>query len=154
IHSSNLYYHRFQGPLAKKLAEVSGLQRSFFANSGTEAMEGALKMVRAHGKKITAEKFEILSLENSFHGRTLGALSITGQPKYRRDFEPLLPGAKFIPQGDIAALESAVSDRTAGIVIEWIQGEGGIFPISAEYGRKARELADRHNALLLFDEIQ
>ena len=79
IHSSNLYYHRFQGPLAKRLAEVSGLKRSFFANSGTEAMEGALKMVRAHGSKINQKKFEILSLENSFHGRTLGALSITGQ---------------------------------------------------------------------------
>ncbi len=154
IHSSNLYYHRFQGALAKKLAEVSGLQRSFFANSGTEAMEGALKMVRAHGTKINAEKFEILSLENSFHGRTLGALSITGQPKYRRDFEPLLPGVRFLPYNDVAALEHAFSERTAGIVIEWIQGEGGIFPISKEYGRKARELADRYNALLVFDEIQ
>jgi acetylornithine/N-succinyldiaminopimelate aminotransferase len=154
IHSSNLYYHRYQGPLAKKLAEVSGLQRSFFCNSGTEAMEGALKMARAHGNKIGPDKFEILSIENSFHGRTLGALSVTGQPKYRHDFEPLLTGVKFLPQNDIAALESAFSQRTAGIVIEWIQGEGGIFPISADYGRKARELADRYNALLIFDEIQ
>src|SRR5579864_945960 len=154
IHSSNLYYHRYQGPLARKLAEVSGLQRSFFCNSGTEAMEGALKMARAHGNKIGPDKFEILSIENSFHGRTLGALSVTGQPKYRHDFEPLLPCIKFLPQNDIAALESAFSQRTAGIVIEWIQGEGGIFPISAEYGRKARELADRYDAFLIFDEIQ
>src|SRR5437016_5398658 len=110
IHSSNLYYHRYQGLLAKKLAEVSGLERSFFANSGTEAMEGALKMVRAHGHKISPEKFEILSLENSFHGRTLGALSVTGQPKYRKDFEPLLAGVTFLPQGDIAALENAASE--------------------------------------------
>jgi predicted acetylornithine/succinylornithine family transaminase len=154
IHSSNLYYHRYQGPLAKKLAEVSGLRRSFFANSGTEAMEGALKMVRAHGNKISREKIEILSLENSFHGRTFGALSITGQPKYRHDFEPLLPGMKFLPHNDVAALERAFNERTAGIVIEWIQGEGGIFPISDEYGRKARELADRYDALLVFDEIQ
>src|SRR5438105_3666576 len=155
IHCSNLYYHEFQGPLAKKLAAISGLERSFFCNSGTEAMEGALKMVRAHGNRIDAgKKIEIISIDNSFHGRTLGALSITGQAKYRKDFEPLLDGAKFIPQGDAAALESAVSDRTAGIVIEWIQGEGGIFPISTEYGRKARELADRHDALLIFDEIQ
>ena len=154
IHSSNLYYHRFQGALAKRLAEVSGLQRTFFCNSGTEAMEGALKMVRAHGGKVSAEKFEILSLENSFHGRTMGALSITGQPKYRRDFEPLLPGVKFLPHNDVAALEQACNERTAGIVMEWIQGEGGIFPISEEYGRKARELADRYNALLVFDEIQ
>ncbi len=154
IHSSNLYYHRYQGVLAKKLAEVSGLKRSFFCNSGTEAMEGALKMARAHGNKISPDKFEILSIENSFHGRTLGALSVTGQPKYRHDFEPLLPGVKFLPQNDIAALESAFSQSTAGIVIEWIQGEGGIFPISDDYGRKARELADRYNALLIFDEIQ
>jgi predicted acetylornithine/succinylornithine family transaminase len=154
IHCSNLYYHEYQGALAKKLAEISGLQRSFFCNSGTEAMEGALKMVRAHGNKISPEKIEILSMENSFHGRTLGALSVTGQPKYRKDFEPLLEGVKFLPQGDIAALENAVTERTAGIIVEWIQGEGGIFPISAEYARKARELADRHNALLVFDEIQ
>ena len=154
IHSSNLYYHRDQGALAKKLAEVSGLKRSFFCNSGTEAMEGALKMARAHGNKLSPDKFEILSIDNSFHGRPLGALSVTGQPKYRHDFEPLLPGVKFLPQNDIAALESAFSQRTEGIVIEWIQGEGGIFPISDEYGRKARELADRYNALLIFDEIQ
>ena len=154
IHCSNLYYHEFQGPLAKKLAQVSGLQRTFFCNSGTEAMEGALKMVRAHGNKIDPAKIEIVSVDNSFHGRTLGALSITGQPKYRKDFEPLLAGVRFVPQGDAAALESAVNERTAGIVIEWTQGEGGIFPISTEYARKARELADRHNALLVFDEIQ
>ncbi len=154
IHSSNLYYHRFQGALARRLAQVSGLKRSFFANSGTEAMEGALKMVRAHGNKISSEKTQILSLENSFHGRTLGALSVTGQPKYRHDFEPLIPGVTFLPQNDVAALERAFSQRTAGIAIEWIQGEGGIFPVSDEYGRKARELADRYDALLVFDEIQ
>src|SRR5689334_9117145 len=154
IHCSNLYYHEYQGALAKKLAEVSGLQRTFFCNSGTEAMEGALKMVRAHGNKTNREKIEILTLENSFHGRTLGALSVTGQAKYRKDFEPLLEGVKFLPPGDIAALEGAVSERTAGIILEWIQGEGGIFPISDEYARKARELADRHDALLVFDEIQ
>lgn len=154
IHSSNLYFHEYQGPLAKKLAEISGLRRSFFTNSGTEAIEGALKMARAHGNRIGREKFEILSLENSFHGRTLGALSITGQAKYRHDFEPLLPGVKFLPLNDIEALEQAVSDRTAGIVLEWIQGEGGIWPISHEYARRARELADRHDALLIFDEIQ
>jgi predicted acetylornithine/succinylornithine family transaminase len=154
IHSSNLYYHRFQGALARRLAQTSGLQRSFFANSGTEAMEGALKMVRAHGNKISPDKTQILSLENSFHGRTLGALSVTGQPKYRRDFEPLIPGVTFLQQNDVVALERAFSERTAGIVIEWIQGEGGIFPVSDEYGRKARELADRYDALLVFDEIQ
>jgi len=154
IHSSNLYYHLYQGPLAKRLVEISGLRRAFFCNSGTEAMEGALKMIRSHGRKISAGKFEIIALENSFHGRTLGALSITGQAKYRQDFMPLLPGVKFVPPNDVAALEAAVSERTAGIVLEFIQGEGGIYPLSVEYARKARQLASRVNALLVFDEIQ
>src|SRR5205814_7601622 len=146
IHCSNLYYHEYQGALAKKLAEVSGLQRTFFCNSGTEAMEGALKMVRAHGNKINPEKIEILSMENSFHGRTLGALSVTGQPKYRKDFEPLIPGVRFVKPNDVAALEQAVGPNTAGIVMEWIQGEGGIVPLTHEFTQKARELADRHDA--------
>lgn len=154
IHCSNLYYHEYQGPLAKKLAEISGLERSFFCNSGTEAMEGALKMVRSHGGKVSPNKIEIISLDNSFHGRTLGALSITGQAKYRKDFEPLLPGVRFVPRNDIAALEQAFSERTAGIVLEWVQGEGGIYPLTVEYARRARDLADQHNALLVFDEIQ
>jgi predicted acetylornithine/succinylornithine family transaminase len=154
IHTSNLYYNQFQGPLAKRLAEISGLQRTFFANTGTEAMEGALKMVHAHGRAIHPEKYEIISLENSFHGRTLGALSITGQPKYRTDFEPLIPGIKFVPVNDIAALDAAFTERTAGIVLEMIQGEGGIYPLTHQFVAKARELADRHNALLVADEIQ
>jgi acetylornithine/N-succinyldiaminopimelate aminotransferase len=154
IHSSNLYYHEYQGPLAERIAKVSGLKRSFFCNSGTEAMEGALKMVRAHGHKRAADKFEIISLDNSFHGRTMGALSVTGQPKYRKDFEPLIPGVRFVTGNDFDQLEAAFSERTAGIVIEWIQGEGGIFPISVKYATRARELADRYDALLVFDEIQ
>lgn len=154
IHCSNLYYHEYQGPLAKRLAVASGLQRSFFANSGTEAMEGALKMVRAHGNRISAEKIEIISLENSFHGRTLGALSVTGQPKYRKDFEPLLAGVKFVPPNDEAALRAAFTNRTAGIIMEGIQGEAGIYPISQSFTALARELANRHDALLVFDEIQ
>ncbi len=154
IHTSNLYYNLYQGPLAKRLAEISGLQRTFFANTGTEAMEGALKMVHAHGRAIHPEKYEILSLENSFHGRTLGALSITGQAKYREPFEPLIPGVKFIPVNDLAALEAAFGERTAGIVLEMIQGEGGIYPLTHEFVAKARELADRYNALLVADEIQ
>jgi predicted acetylornithine/succinylornithine family transaminase len=154
VHCSNLYYNQYQGPLAKRLAEISGLQRTFFANSGAEAMEGALKMVRAHGHAIHPEKFEIVALENSFHGRTLGALSVTGQPKYRADFEPLLPGVKFVPPNDAAALEAAFSERTAGMVLEMIQGEGGICPLTQEYVLQARQLADRYDALLVADEIQ
>jgi acetylornithine/N-succinyldiaminopimelate aminotransferase len=154
LHTSNLYYHEYQGRLAKRIVEISGLQRVFFCNSGTEAMEGALKMMRAHGRKINTEKFEIVSLENSFHGRSLGALSVTGQEKYRRDFEPLLPGVRFVPANDLTALRQVVNDRTAGIVIEAIQGEGGIYAMGIEYLRAARELADRYDALLTFDEIQ
>jgi acetylornithine/N-succinyldiaminopimelate aminotransferase len=154
IHSSNLYYHQYQGPLAKRLAAMSGLARCFFSNSGTEAMEGALKMVHSHGHAISSEKYQVIALENGFHGRTFGALSITGQPKYRKDFEPLVPGAVFVPINDTAALEAAFSERTAGIVLEMIQGEGGINPLTPEFAARARELADRHNALLVADETQ
>ena len=154
IHSSNLYYHEYQGPLAQRLVEISGLARAFFSNSGTEAVEGALKMIRGHGTRISPDKYEVVSLENSFHGRTLGALSITGQAKYRKDYEPLLAGVKFVPANDISALASAVSPRTAGIVLEWIQGEGGVYPLSEQFVRRARGLADQHDALLVSDEIQ
>jgi predicted acetylornithine/succinylornithine family transaminase len=154
IHSSNLYYHQYQGPLAKRLVEMSGLKRSFFCNTGTESVEGALKMAKAHGRAIDPAKSEIISLDNSFHGRTLGALSVTGQAKYRQDFEPLVPGVRFVPINDIAALEAAFSERTAGMIVELIQGEGGIYPLTHEYAAKARELADRYNALLIADETQ
>ncbi|MDE3164329.1 MAG: aspartate aminotransferase family protein [Acidobacteriota bacterium] len=154
IHTSNLYYTRFQGQLAERLARMSGLQRSFFCNSGTEAMEGALKMIHSHGRAVSTEKYEVIALENSFHGRSMGALSITGQPKYRQDFEPLVPGARFVQANDIAGLEAAFTDRTAGVVLEMIQGEGGIYPITHEFAAKARELADRYNALLVADETQ
>ena len=154
IHTSNLYFHEYQGRLAERLARASGLARTFFCNSGAESMEGALKMIRAHGRKIDPAKYEVVALDNSFHGRTFGALSITGQAKYRKDFEPLLPGARFTPINDIAALEQSVSGRTAGIVLELIQGEGGINPVTEAFARKARELADRHDALLVFDETQ
>lgn len=154
IHSSNLYYHPYQGPLAQRLARMSGLQRAFFANTGTEAVEGALKMARAHGHSLDADKYEIVSLDNSFHGRTLGALSVTGQPKYRADFEPLLPGVKFVPLNDMGALEAAVTGRTAAIILEMIQGEGGIYPLTQEFAARARELAERNNALLIADETQ
>jgi acetylornithine/N-succinyldiaminopimelate aminotransferase len=154
IHTSNLYYHEYTGPLAERFCRLSGLDRAFFCNSGTEAIEGALKMAKAHGHKISPDKFELVALDNSFHGRTIGALSITGQENYRRDFEPLIPGVHFVMRNDCTALEQIVGGRTAAIVLELVQGEGGIFPLTGEYVRKARELADRHNALLIFDEIQ
>lgn len=154
IHCSNLYYHEYQGLLAKRICEASGLQRVFFSNSGTESVEGAIKMMRSHGHRINPDKYEIIALENSFHGRSTGALAVTGQPKYRKDFEPLLPGVKFVPVRDDHALEAAFSDRTAGVILEVIQGEGGVYPICLRMLRKARQLCDRHDALLTFDEIQ
>src|SRR5260370_19954046 len=123
LHTSNLYYHEYQGRLAERLAKISGLQRTFFCNSGAESMEGAMKMMRAHGRRIDPGKFEIIALHNSFHGRTLGALSITGQEKYRKDFEPLLAGAKFVPANDIAALDQVFSEKTSRIVLERVQAE-------------------------------
>ena len=154
IHTSNLYYHEFQGRLAKKLAETSGLQRSFFCNSGTEATEGAMKMLRAHGTAISPDKFEIIALENSFHGRTLGALSITGQHKYRKPFGPLLPGVRFVENNDLDALEGVFNENTCGILVEGIQGEGGIYPVSREFVQRSRELCDKYDALYVADEIQ
>jgi acetylornithine/succinyldiaminopimelate/putrescine aminotransferase len=133
---------------------MSGLARAFFCNTGTEAVEGALKMARSHGHGIDPEKFEIIALENSFHGRSMGALSVTGQPKYRKDFEPLMPGVKFVTANDIAGLEAAVNGRTAGIIMELIQGEGGIHPLTHDFVAAARRLADQHNALLIADETQ
>lgn len=154
IHTSNLYYHAYQGRLAKRLVETSGLDRAFFCNSGAEAIEAALKMARSYGRKISPEKFELIALHNSFHGRTLGALSITGQPKYREPFEPLLPGVRFVERNDLAALEAAFSERTCGVVMEGIQGEGGIFPISEAFLRRARELATHYDALFVLDGVQ
>ena len=154
IHSSNLYYHEYQGALAKRLAEMSGLHRSFFCNSGAEAMEGGLKMIRAHGTAISPEKHEIVALEGSFHGRTFGAISVTGQDKMKKAFEPVVPGVKFVAANDAEALTVAVNGNTAGIVMEVIQGEGGIRKLDDEFVRLARELADRNDALLLLDEIQ
>ena len=154
IHCSNLYYNEYQGKLAERICRVSHLDRAFFCNSGAEAMEGAIKMIRSHGRAIDPEKYEIVALENSFHGRTMGAISVTGQPKYRKDFEPLLPGVRFVPVRDEAALAAAVTERTAGIILEVIQGEGGVYPICERMLRAARAAADRANALLVFDEIQ
>jgi acetylornithine/N-succinyldiaminopimelate aminotransferase len=154
IHTSNLYYHEYQGRLAKRLIEMTGLQRVFFSNTGTESVELALKMIHSHGRAIHPDKYEILALNNSFHGRTMGALSVTGQAKYRADFEPLIPGVKFIDANDLEALENAFDNRTAGMILELIQGEGGIHPLTPEFAAKARELADQHNALLVADETQ
>ncbi len=155
IHCSNLFYHAFQGQLAERLCRVSGMSRVFFTNSGTEAIEAALKIARAYGHiQGGPEKSRILSLRNSFHGRTYGALSITAQEKYQAPFRPLLPDVDVVQELTAGALEAAFSDRVCAMVLEPIQGEGGIVPIQASFLKAARELCDRHQALLVFDEIQ
>jgi len=154
IHCSNLYYHPYQGALAKRLAEISGLERTFFSNSGAESVELALKICKAYGQTKSKDKFEIVALNESFAGRTLGAISVTGQAKYREPYEPLIPGVKFIDPNDVEALKASVSDKTCAILFEPLMGEGGIVSMSREFARTARELADKHDALLVFDEIQ
>ena len=155
IHVSNLYYHEYQGPLAEKLCKLSGLNRAFFSNSGTEAIEGSIKLARLAGHRAGGDaKSKLVALEGSYHGRTFGALSLTGQDKHRKGFEPLLEDVTFVKQNDIEGLRAAVNDNTCAIVLEPIFGEGGIFECSVEFLRESRALADQHRAALIFDEIQ
>jgi predicted acetylornithine/succinylornithine family transaminase len=155
IHVSNLYYHEYQGPLAEKLCKLSGLNRAFFSNSGTEAIEGSIKLARLAGHRAGGDaKSRLVALEGSYHGRTFGALSLTGQDKHRKGFEPLLEDVTFVKQNDIEGLRAAVNDNTCAIVLEPIFGEGGIFECSVEFLGESRALADRHRAALIFDEIQ
>lgn len=155
LHVSNLYYHQYQGPLAEKLCTLSGLNRAFFSNSGTEAIEGSIKLARLAGHRAGGEaKCRLVALEGSYHGRTFGALSLTGQDKHRKGFEPMLEGVTFVKQNDIESLRSAVNDDTCAIVLEPIFGEGGIYECTPEFLQECRSLADRHRAALIFDEIQ
>ncbi|MFN0083882.1 MAG: acetylornithine/succinylornithine family transaminase [Blastocatellia bacterium] len=159
LHTSNLYYHPYQGQLAERLAKASGMERVFFANSGTESVEGALKLARAWQKKHgRPEKVEFVALTNSFHGRTMGALSITAQEKYRKPFEPLVPGVHFLDpsacEEDFAAARAAISERTAAVIIETIQGESGVRPVNDPFLRAVREACDRTDTLLILDEVQ
>ncbi len=156
VHVSNLFHNPFQGPLAAKLAKWSHMDRAFFTNSGSEAIEGALKLARiaARQKSGGEGKTRVLALENSFHGRTFGALSITHTMKYREPFMPLVPGAEFVRFNDVADLEAKFTGDICAIVIEPLQGEGGIFPVSDTFWKRARELATQHGAALIADEIQ
>ena len=158
-HVSNLFHNPYQAPLAHKLAQWSGLDRTFFCNSGSEAVEGALKLARAyaHAKAAasgSAPKTRILALENSFHGRTMGALSITHTPKYREPFTPLIPGIEFVRFNEVADLDAKFDDTVCAFVIEPIQGEGGVYLVSDEFWERARLLTADHGAALIADEIQ
>ncbi|MEA2570583.1 MAG: acetylornithine/N-succinyldiaminopimelate aminotransferase [Acidobacteriota bacterium] len=150
LHVSNLFYHPAQGLLAERLVRASGLSRAFFCNSGTEANEAALKFARL----ANPNRPEVVALQESFHGRTLGSLSLTGHEAYRTPFAPLVPGVHFVEPNDVAALEAVVTKETCAIFLEPVMGEGGIVPLSDEYLAAARRIADRTGALLIFDEIQ
>lgn len=155
MHVSNLYLTEPQARLARRLVELSDHERVFFCNSGAEANEAAIKLARKRAKRIGGHgKVEIVTAVNSFHGRTIATVTATGQPRYQKGFEPLPGGFSYVPFNDIAALRAAVDKNTAAILLEPIQGESGIIPATPEYLRTARELADAHDALLVFDEVQ
>jgi len=158
IHVSNLFFHEYQAALAKRLTRISGLQRAFFCNSGTEAWEGALKLARsyarAQNKNGHAPKWRLIALDNSFHGRTFGSLTTTGQAKYRDPFAPLLPGVSFVGFNDADELKRQFDGSVCAICMETIQGEGGIRPVSREFLQLARKLSQSSGALLILDEIQ
>jgi acetylornithine aminotransferase/acetylornithine/N-succinyldiaminopimelate aminotransferase len=155
IHTSNLYYHGLQGQVASRLASLSDLPRAFFCNSGTEAIEGCLKFARRYWHTSgDGARTGLVALEHAFHGRTMGSLSVTWDDHYRAPFAPLLPGVAWVPAGDPAALAAAVSGSTTAIVIEAIQGEGGVRPLSPEFAAAIRDAQQRTGALLIADEVQ
>lgn len=155
LHCSNLYHHEAQGLLARELVRLSGMDRAFFCNSGAEANEAAIKLARRYAKtKVDPGRYEIITAKNSFHGRTLATVTATGQPKYHSGFEPLPAGFVYVPLNDVAALRAAINDATCAIMLEPIQGEGGVQPCTAEYLQAVRELCDEHGLLLILDEVQ
>ncbi len=160
IHFSNLYHHPFQGPLAEKLSQWSGMDHVFFSNSGSEAIEGALKLARLYGRSADeapnapAKKYRVLAMTNSFHGRTMGAVSATSTEKYRLPFAPLVPGIEFVRFNDVHDLESKFDDTVCAVPLEPIQGEGGIHSVSEAFWNRARALTAENGAVLIADEIQ
>jgi acetylornithine/N-succinyldiaminopimelate aminotransferase len=155
IQTSNLYYHPLQGRLAARLAALSGLQRTFFCNSGAEAVEACLKFARRYWfSQGVRNRTQFVALQDGFSGRTLGALSVTANPSYREPFEPLIPGVTFVSPEDPSSLEAAVTEHTAAIVAEPIQGEGGVRPLSAEFAAALERACARTGTLLIADEVQ
>ncbi len=154
IHVSNLYINERQVELAEQLYNVSGGMRSFFSNSGAEADEGAIKLARKYGRVNRGGAYGIISMERSFHGRTLATTAATGQKKYQDTWQPLPDGFKQVPFNDLDAVKAATTAKTAGVLIEAVQGEGGIYPADAEYMQGLREWCDEQNLVLICDEVQ
>lgn len=154
LHTSNLYYIEKQARLAEKIVKASCADKVFFSNTGAEANEGAFKLAKIYFYKQGIDKYEIISLDHSFHGRTLATVAATGQEKYQKPYRPLTPGFKQVKPNDFEALEAAVTDKTAAIMIELIQGESGVHPMDKEYVQKIRKLCDEKNIVLIFDEVQ
>ncbi|QNM06410.1 aspartate aminotransferase family protein [Qiania dongpingensis] len=155
IHTSNLYYNVPAIEAAEKLVKATGMDRVFFTNSGTEAIEGAIKTARKYAvQKDGRTDHEIIAMNHSFHGRSMGALSVTGNPHYQQDFRPLIGGVRFAEYNDLDSVLTQVTDRTCAVILEPIQGEGGIYPADAEFLRALRKLCDERDILLIFDEIQ
>jgi acetylornithine/N-succinyldiaminopimelate aminotransferase len=154
LHTSNLFYHPYQGQLAERLARLSGLDRAFFCNSGTEAVEACMKFARRYWHTKGEPRAEFIALEESFHGRTFGSLSVTSDEHYRKPFEPLLPVVKFVAVNDPQALSAAVSRSTAAIIAEPVQGEGGIRPLTPAFAAAITQGCTKTGALLIADEVQ
>ena len=154
IHCSNLYYTQAQADAADKLVKLSGLGKAFFGNSGAEANEGAIKLARKYAHQFDPEKSQIITALDSFHGRTIATLTATGQPKYQEGFGPLPAGFDYVPYNDIHALEKLMSEKTCAVMLETIQGEGGVYTPKDDYLKQVRALCDKYHALLIFDEIQ
>ena len=154
LHTSNLFFHPLQGQVAERLATLSGMPRAFFCNSGAEAVEACLKFARRYWYTKGEPRAEFIALEESFHGRTFGALSVTSDEHYRAPFEPLLPAVTFVPVNDPAALLAAVSTKTAAIIAEPVQGEGGVRPLTPAFAAAINEACAKTGALLIADEVQ
>ena len=154
-HTSNLFYNAPSIGAAEKLLKVSGMDKVFFTNSGTEAVEGALKVAKRHAfNKGMGQDYEIIAMKHSFHGRSLGSLSVTGNDHYQEPFEPLIPGIQFAEFNNLDSVKALFSEKTCAVIMETIQGEGGIYPASEAFLKGVRSLCDEHDALLILDEIQ
>lgn len=154
MHTSNLFYSKSVAEAAEKLKEAAQMDRVFFTNSGTEAIEGALKAARKYAYTNQSGKYEFIAMNHSFHGRSMGAVSVTGNEHYRTPFEPLIGGVKFADYNDLESVKALVTDKTCAIILEPVQGEGGIYPADEAFLKGVRQLCDENDILLIFDEIQ